>query len=326
MYLQCECGSECIRNSSKILDCIEEFYLPCEYCEDPQFKKFKALVDQLDLRLVDADFKRCKCKKRHLDAVMAHTLKIMIEEGVRDERSTLRNACTPLITPGYPTSSAPYLSDDSLVILADEITNTCATRIVQEIPEIKGVIKGNINQSVGIKDSNSESHVYELLAGCDMRCDVVLSPYDPLCIFRKQAEIHVEFAKPISPKMEVLKKFIDKYDAPDVLDCTCGPGTLGIACLKAGARRVVFNDLWYPAARMTLLNLEVNGFKTKYIDSKEGLIGTGSNFDVYCEDVADLKENLNEKFDICIIDTFPGVDTTYFVESVKEICKEVVVI
>ncbi len=36
----------------------------------------------------------------------------------------------------------------------------------------------------------------------------------------------------------------------------------------------------------------------------------------------DLKDILNEKFDICIIDTFPGVDTDEFVESVKEMCRE----
>lgn len=326
MYPECKCGSGCIRSSSKILKCIEEFYLPCENCEDPQLKKFKALEDQLDLKTVDANFKGCKCKKRHLDTVMAHTLKIMIEEGLRDERSTLRNTCTPLITPAYPTRSPPYLSEGSMVIIADNITETCANRIVREIPEIKGVINGDINQIVGLKDSNSESQVYELLAGCDMRCDVVLSPYGPLCIYRNQAEIHVEFSKPRSPKMDVLKKIMDKYDAPDVLDCTCGPGTLGIACLKAGARRVVFNDIWYPAARMALINLEINGFTTEYLDSQEGLIGKGSNFQVYCEDVADLKKNFNEKFDICIIDTFPGVDTAYFVDSINELCNEIVII
>ena len=40
----------------------------------------------------------------------------------------------------------------------------------------------------------------------------------------------------------------------------------------------------------------------------------------------DLKNILSEKFDICIIDTFPGVDTADFVESVKEMCREVVII
>lgn len=326
MYLDCECGSGCIRSSSKILDAIEEFYIPCENCKDPKLRKFKALKDQLDLKVVDANFGRCKCEKRHLDAVMAHVLKIMIEEGVRDENSTLRNACTPLTTPAYPTESQPYLSEDTMVILTNEITERCSMRIVKEIPEVKGVIKGNINETVGLKDSNSKSHVYKLVAGCDMRCDVVLTPYGPLCIYRNQSEIHVEFSKPTSPKIEKLKQYMDRYKEPNILDCTCGPGTLGIACLKSGARRVVFNDLWYPAAKMTMVNLEINGFKTNLIDSKKGLICTGSNFDVYCEDIANLQNDLKEKFDICIIDTFPGVDPKKFVDSVKELCNEVVVI
>ena len=56
---------------------------------------------------------------------------------------------------------------------------------------------------------------------------------------------------------------------PTVLDCTCGPGTLGIACLKAGAQKVVFNDIWNPAIETTLINLEVNGFPVKISGSEE---------------------------------------------------------
>jgi predicted methyltransferase len=202
----------------------------------------------------------------------------------------------------------------------------CAERIINEIPEIKGVLKGDIKQTVGLKDSNSLPHVYKLLAGCDMRCDIVLTPYGALCIYKNQAEIHVEFSKPISPKIEALKKIIAKYNDFTVLDCTCGPGTLGIACLKSGAKKVVFNDLWYPAAKMALLNLEVNGFKTNFFEVRKGLIGSGKNFEVYCENIMDLKDILTEKFDICIIDTFPGVDITDFVASVKEMCREGVII
>jgi hypothetical protein len=300
--------------------------LPCNKCKDPKLRKFKPLKDQLNLKKLNANSGLCNCGKRHLDQVMAHTLKIMMDEGIREEESTLRNACTPLLTPAYPTTSAPYLPNKSLVILADGMNKRCAERIINEIPEIKGVLKGDIKQTVGLKDSNSLPHVYKLLAGCDMRCDIVLTPYGALCIYKIQAEIHVEFSKPISPKIEALKKIIKKYNDPTVLDCTCGPGTLGIACLKSGAKKVVFNDLWYPAAKMALLNLEVNGFKTNFFDVRKGLIGSGKNFEVYCENIMDLKDILTEKFDICIIDTFPGVDTTDFVESVKEMCREVVII
>jgi len=326
MDIECSCGFGCVKKTSKILKKVKGLYNPCDSCLEPKLKKFKSLKDQLDLEKLDADYGLCKCGKRHLDIVMAHTLKIMMDEGIRDEKSTLRNTCTPLITPAYPTKTAPYILEKSVVILADEMTKGCADRIISEIPEIKGVLKGNIRQTVGLKDSDSSPHVYKLLSGCDMRCDVVSTQYGDICIYRNQAEVHVEFSKPVSPKVEILNKFIDKYENPRILDCTCGPGTLGIVCLKSGAKRVVFNDLWYPATRMALVNLQVNGFETDSFDTDKGLIGSGDNFDVYCEDIADLKGILNEKFDLCIIDTFPGVDINVFIDSVKDLCNEIVVI
>ncbi|MGB7970001.1 MAG: 50S ribosomal protein L11 methyltransferase [Methanobacterium sp.] len=326
MEIECTCGFNCVEDAPTTLKHIKELYTHCNKCKDPKLRKFKPLKDQLNLKKLNANSGLCNCGKRHLDQVMAHTLKIMMEEGIRAEGSTLRNAGTPLLSPAYPITSAPYLPNKSLVILAEGMNKKCAERIINEIPEVKGVLKGDIKQTVGLKDSNSSPHVYKLLAGCDMRCDIVLTPYDTLCIYKNQAEIHVEFSKPISPKIEALKKIITKYNDLTVLDCTCGPGTLGIACLKSGAKKVVFNDLWYPATKMAILNLEVNGFKTNFFDVRKGLIGSGKNFEVYCENIMDLKDILTEKFDICIIDTFPGVDTADFVESVKEMCREVVII
>ena len=66
--------------------------------------------------------------------------------------------------------------------------------------------------------------------------------------------------------------------------------------------------------------------KQRFLMLKNGLLGSGKNFKVYCENVVDLNKFLSEKFDICIIDTFPGVDTADFVESVREICREVIII
>ena len=326
MDLECVCGLGCVEDASLTLKNIKDLYSPCNECRDPKLKKFKALKDQIDLEIIDENFGRCNCGKRHLDVVISHILKIMIEEGIKNEKSTLRNACNPLITPAYPTKSVPYLSENSMVILTNKINSRCAKRIINEVPEIKGVLEGDMRQTVGLKDSNSAPHVYKLLAGCDMRCDVVITSYGRICIYRNQSEIHLEFSKPISPKVELLKKFMEKYTNPNVLDCTCGPGTLGIYCLKAGANRVVFNDLWYPAAKMTAINLEVNGFETDFFDVKHGLIGSGKNFEIYCEDIINLKEILNQKFDICIIDTFPDVDTNDFIDSVKNLCRDIVVI
>jgi hypothetical protein len=326
MDIECICGFGCMEESSVTLKNIEHLFDPCNECRDPKLKKFKPLIDQIDLEKLDSNYGRCKCGKRHLDLVIAHSLKIMIEEGIRDKKANLRKTGTPLITPAYPTKSAPYLPERSMVLLAEGLTKKCADRIFKDIPEIKGVLEGDIKQTVGLKDSDTSPNVYKLLAGCDMRCDIVPTFSGTLCIYRNQAKIHVEFSKPISPKVEALKTFIEKHKNPTVLDCTCGPGTLGITSLKAGAKRVVFNDLWYPAARMTSLNLEINGFRTDFFDKEKGLIGSGKNFEVYCEDIMDLKEILNEKFDICIIDTFPGVDTNKFVDSIRDLCREIVVI
>jgi hypothetical protein len=72
---------------------------------------------------------------------MAQILKIMIEHGLKDKDSNLRNVCVPLITPAYPTKSTPYLPEDSLVILSGEMDEKCADEILKKLPEVKGVLK-----------------------------------------------------------------------------------------------------------------------------------------------------------------------------------------
>ena len=257
---------------------------------------------------------------------MSHVLKVMIDEGIKDKKSNLRNSCVPLVTPGYPTDSIPYLPKDSLVILSNEVDKGCAETIVKEVREVKGVLRGDVRKTVGIKDSDSNPHVYELLAGCDLRCDIIQTPYGVLGIYKYQHEIHIEFPKIKSPKIELLEKALKNFDMPTVLDCTCGPGTLGITCLKAGARKVVFNDIWNPAIKTTLINLEANGFPVKPSGSEDELIASGDKFEVYSTDIRELTNCLDEKFDICIVDTFPGVDTIEFVEAASKLGKKVVVI
>ncbi len=326
METRCRCGNTCIKPLSKALENIELFYEPCSDCKTKNIKKFSPLAEQINLDEIDNHFGSCKCGKRHLDIVISHVLKVMIDEGIKDEKANLRNACVPLVTPGYPTNSTPYLPKDSLVILSSEIDKKCAKTIIKEVGEVKGVLKGDIRKTVGIKDSDSNPHVYELLAGCDLRYDIVQTPYGALGIYKYQREIHIEFPKAKSPKIETLEKALKDHNRPTVLDCTCGPGTLGIACLKAGAQKVVFNDIWNPAIETTLINLEANGFPVKLSGSEEELIASGDKFEVYSMDLRELANSLDEKFDICIIDTFPGVDTTEFVKAAGKLGKKVVVI
>ena len=326
MNLTCRCGRDCVKPAREVLRGIDRFYTPCPSCRDVKLNKFTPLKSQVKPENISADFGSCECGKRHLDAVMAHLLNIMVENGLRAPDATLKDACVPLITPGYPTRSVPYLPENSMVVLANRVDEDCAQRIVAEVPEVKGVLKGNMRKTIGIKDSNSDSHVYELLAGCDMRCDVVQTPYGAVCIYKHQGEVHIEFPRPVSPKITALKRVLDEYDSPKVLDCTCGPGTLGITCLKAGAESVVFNDIWQPAARAAALNLEVNGFSTETCCIEKGSTAAGKNFVVYCADVKDLKNILDVKFDLGIVDVFPGVDTHDFVKALEELCSRIVVI
>ncbi|NYB51471.1 MAG: 50S ribosomal protein L11 methyltransferase [Methanobacteriaceae archaeon] len=327
MDIKCKCNNDCIKKSISLLKNIDYFYFPCDKCQKWNFKKFKPLLEQLDpAQKINADWGRCSCGRRHLDVVIAHILNIMQEDGLKDERSTLRETCVPLITPAYPLNSAPYLDEDTLVILSPEISRECAERIVSQVPEVKGVLKGDIKDTVGIKNSESSPHTYQLLAGCDLRLDIVQTPFGAIYICKNQGDIHIEFPKPVSPKIIRLKKVLGKYEHPSVLDCTCGPGTLGIAALKGGAKRVVFNDIWYPAARTTALNLEVNGFPLNLTGNKQGLIAQGEYGEVYCLDVLKLGSVLNDKFDLCLVDTFPGVDTKNFENAIKHLCQEVVII
>jgi len=320
------CGSKCIKLTSQILENIDLYYLPCAECKTINFKKFSPLASQINLDKIDNTFGSCECGKRHLDIVIAHILKIMIEEGIKDEKSTLRDACVPLITPAFPTGSVPFLPYNSMVILSDEINKKCAERIVDEVKEVKGVLKGNLKDTVGMKDVESRPHVYELLAGCDMRCDVVQTPFGPTGIHKYQGKIHIEFPKVKSPKIEILKRVLEDYDNPSVIDCTCGPGTLGIVCLKAGAKKVVFNDIWPPAVEMTKINLEANGFPVKLSGNKEGLLAWGEKFEVYNVDIEELGNFLDEKFDICFVDVFPGVNSDKFVKAAGNLSKKVVLI
>ncbi len=326
MEIRCRCGDTCIRPISEVLKDIELFYKPCNDCKTEKIKKFSPLAEQINLDEIDNCFGSCKCGKRHLDIVMSHVLKVMIDEGIKDKKANLRNACVPLVTPGYPTNYVPYLPKDSLVILSDEVDKGIAEVIVKEIGEVKGVLKGDIRKTVGIKDSDSNPHVYELLAGCDLRCDIVQTPYGDLGIYKYQHEIHIEFPQVKLPKIEILEKALKDCDKPNVLDCTCGPGTLGIACLKTGSQKVVFNDIWSRAIETALINLEANGFPVKLSGREEELRASGDRFEVYNMDIRELANCLDEKFDICIIDTFPGVDTKEFVEAAGKLGKKVVVI
>ncbi len=311
--------------------------MACNNCPpDPKLKK------DVSFQIIEQegydDTPCSNCGARHLDIVMAEALAVMIEHGCRSKEASLFDVGTPLIAIGCPLAFAPRLKTDDLILIADNIDRQVAEKLV-DIPEIKGVIKrmGTPSQSVGILDTDSKPHTYELLAGCDMRCDVVASSFGELCIYKNQSKIHIEFGRESPEKMRVLEGLYMQghLTGKTVVDGFCGPGTLGLMCVLAGAEHLILNDAWRTAIENTLINIEANkeilgvGIKLeKFVDTSTlpdigdepvhvaQAKGDGVVIDVFYGDFRKLL-NVDEvdKFDICLIDTYPSVDATGFVKD-----------
>lgn len=312
--MKCECNENCIKNKEKTLHEIHQRYLPCQNCNTKQLKKSIPVKRQIKLPDLNKDYLRCKsCGKRHIDIVMAHVLKIMIESNQISSSASIRNVGTPLITPAISLESLPYLPEKSLVIItttADEVT---ANTIIQEVPEIKAVIKGDTSQIVGKINETVDVNVYELLGGCDIRCDIQFTDIGPILIYKHQSKIHIEYPKAESPKIKELNEILNKYQNPTIIDAMCGPGTLGIYALLKNAKKVLFNDIYEESLDSLKTNLKINEIND-------------SCYEITNENILNLPENVYEKYDIGIIDTFPNEDTEKYVEVLKEICNEIVII
>ncbi|MBZ9570792.1 50S ribosomal protein L11 methyltransferase [Methanobrevibacter sp. TMH8] len=252
--------SKTLKNKNECINCKKESYI--------EIKKFKPLDEQLDLEKLDDDFGRCSCGKRHIDISMAQILKIMKEEDIEFRRFNLRNGPIPLLTTMYSNKNEPFIEKNSLIILYPTLTKKIANRIIDEVSEVKGVIKGDPKDTVGIIDTDYEAISYELLTGSDIRCDIVKSPAGEIVINKIQHLSYLEFPPSMENKIARLWEYLEAKHLSkeetmnlNVLDGTCGNGTLGIFLLKLGVKKVVFNDIWTPATIITSINLELNGFK-----------------------------------------------------------------
>ena len=248
-----------------------------------------------------------------------------------------------MITFGYQIPYPPRLGEKSLVLIMDSITKEVADRITADVPEVKAVIKrsGSPAQSIGILDTDSRPHTYDLLSGCDMRCDVVSSVFGELCIYKNQSMIHIEFNNTKIKKLEDLY-LKGEFDNSVVVDGFCGPGTLGLLSALAGAKKVILNDAWLPAVENTILNIRVNSSilgVTVNLEAEDfnELIGdepvlmakaTGiSEILVYHGDIRKLDRVVkNCNIYICLIDTFPSINPSEYIPLCREIAKKVVII
>ena len=339
------CGSsDCIKDASAVLEQAASMYQPCEACAaDLPLDKTLPLRD-LGVP-AGSDVGRCRrCGRRHIDIVMAQVLGILIEDGLKKSDAVLKDVGTPLIVYGLELREPPRLGRKELILLLDDADQAAAERIIGTVPEVRGVIRrrGGPGKSVGLLDTGYQPHVYELLAGCDVRADIVSSLPGEMVFYRRQSLTHLEFFRNNSTKIGLLEKmFLDGDLAGKVVvDGLASVGTLGLLAASGGARKVILNDAWQPAVESMLWNLEANQellgvqIEQLQIDESLPLIGTdpiqvahawGSvELEIWHGDLRRLPEKAGP-CDICIIDTFPGMPVDDFVRRWRPVTRDKII-
>jgi hypothetical protein len=327
------CKKGCIQPAKEVLAEIEQRYPACPACApEPNLDKTAGS------KLLPERVERCRsCGKATLDGVMLDALRLLQGYGLRDEDATLRSVGSPLIEVGYPLAYSPRLGPGSLILSGDRYSKEAAQAMLEQIPEIKGVI---LSRGVaGVVDSGKKPLENVLLAGCDMRADISQSLFGEMVIYKSQSRIHIEFPRQSAPKMRILEQLYLHGKLRDVVDGLCGPGTLGLMCVLAGARRVVLNDAWLASVQNVLLNLEVNRSllgidEIEYPETSRSavakepvLVGRARGsceIEVYHGDLVRLFSRARPA-DICLIDHFPGANTAELGRACR-CCKEIVIV
>jgi hypothetical protein len=246
------CGMDCVKSAKDLLPALPTIFQPCADCSIRVLEKGSPLPD--------LEFAQpCSCGKRFIDEVFAHMYVIMIEEGDLEETDPLIAVGTPLVHPGFAMDRPPFLPGKSLVLLTNKATKITATRLVKEVPELRGVVKkGNFAPGIASPDLFLIPRVYTLLAGCDVRADVFPFPTGMLVIYKQQSLVHIEFPRPGYPKIRAVIEHVGKPPVKYFVDACSGVGTLGLTAACLGVPHVVLNDAWYASAFWSAVNLELN--------------------------------------------------------------------
>jgi len=328
---------ENIRPAEDVLASLSALYMACPKCpKEPGIDK-TASFSELAARV--GGRQRCSaCGRAPLDLVMLEAMEILVDHGLRGRSDSLRTIGWPLVEVGFPLAYPPRLGKKELIIVGERLTAEAAAEIVDRVPEIKGVIRGG--GVPGVADLRAGPHRWELLAGSDLRCDVVTSLIGELVIYKHQSKIHVEFPRKTAPKMKFLEELYFRGKLTTVADVLCGPGTLGLMSALGGAERVVLNDAWLPAVEDAILNLEANRSilgieKIERHKIPEREIGgepvlaaeaEGENIkiEVYFGDATKLFSRA-EPTALCLVDPFPGMKFDRIAEACK-VCGEIVIV
>ena len=256
---------------------------------------------------------KCECTKRPLDIVMSHILKIMIEEQIVPEKATLRrNSPVPLSGFYYSSLNPQFIGEKTLILLHPDFTGDVASRLINEVPEVKCVLKGSPQSTVGQLDRNSSISHFEILEGDDTQINVMRTLLgDKVVLVKRQSRHHIEVAMTTEEKLLRLHNYINNNDVKKgvAVDAMCGLGALGIYLSKLGFEKVIFNDVNPEMIEALKYNLEIN-------DITDG-------YEIFNEAFEDLKV---ENADLCVIDAFPGVDVDDIVKKAEEMANDVVII
>lgn len=285
----------------------------CEKCRDVQIKKFSPLKDLIDFDALDGEYMKCECGKRPLDIVMSHILKIMIEEGIAPQKATLRrNSPVPLSNFYYSGLNPQFIGEEALILLHSDFTKMVASRLFNEVPEVVCVLKGSPQTPVGQFDKDSQINHFEILVGRDEQINVMRTLLeDKIVLVKNQSKHHIEVAMTTEEKLLRLHNYLDnnKINRGIAIDAMCGLGALGIYLLKWGFKKVIFNDVNPEMIENLKKNLELNNITEGY--------------EIFNESFEDLKA---EHADLCIIDAFPGADTSDILEKAEKIADNVIII
>ena len=285
----------------------------CEKCRDVQIKKFSPLKDLIDFEILDGEYMRCECGKRPLDIVMSHILKIMIEEGIVPEKATLRrNSPVPLSGFYYSSLNPQFIGKKTLILLHPDFTKDVASRLIGEVPEVKCVLKGSPQSTVGQLDKDSQISHFEILEGDDTQINVMRTLIqEKIVLVKRQSRHHIEVAVTTEDKLVRLHNYLNNNDIKKgtAIDGMCGLGALGIYMLKCGFEKVIFNDVNPEMIEALKNNLEINGISDGY--------------EIFNEAFEDLEFC---DADLCVIDAFPGVDVEEIVKKAEKMAENVIVI
>ena len=285
----------------------------CEKCRDVQIKKFSPLKDLIDFEILDGEYMRCECGKRPLDIVMSHILKIMIEEGIVPEKATLRrNSPVPLSGFYYSSLNPQFIGKKTLILLHPDFTKDVASRLIDEVPEVKCVLKGSPQSTVGQLDKDSQISHFEILEGDDTQINVMRTLIqEKIVLVKRQSRHHIEVAVTTEDKLVRLHNYLNNNGIKrgTAIDGMCGLGALGIYLLKCGFEKVIFNDVNPEMIEALKNNLEINGISDGY--------------EIFNEAFEDLEFG---DADLCVIDAFPGVDVEEIVKKAEKMAENVIVI